>query len=94
MAMGTNCWAHRHRELVPIEIHHVWPLGDGGPNASGNKVALCANAHSSTHDLLAKMKHSRTVHLPEPVQRMYGVKVRRLARAGFNAIATNQVQTL
>lgn len=91
MAMGTNCWAHRHRELVPIEIHHVWPLGNGGPNIPSNKVAVCANAHSSAHDLLDKMMHAQTIHLPLTVQRLYGWKVRRVARAGYLAIVTRQV---
>lgn len=92
-AMGDNCWAHKHRELVPIEVHHVWPVGNGGPNVKENKVSLCANAHSSTHDLLARMVKADTDGLPWLVRRRYGRKVRRLASAGLQAIKTRLVVT-
>jgi hypothetical protein len=63
-AMGTNCWAHKHTELVPLEVHHVWPLGEGGPNIAANKISICSNAHSSAHDLLAKMLKAADGLLP------------------------------
>ena len=85
--MGMDCWAHRHRELVPIEVHHVWPKGDGGPDTRDNKVRLCSNAHSATHDLMAKMKAAGTDALPWKVRRGYGRRIRRLAAAGYNATA-------
>lgn len=34
------------------EVHHVWPLGDGGPNIAANKVVVCATGHNNIHDLL------------------------------------------
>jgi hypothetical protein len=93
-AMGDNCWAHKHRELVPIEVHHVWPVGNGGPNVKENKVSLCANAHSF-HSRSAgedgEGGHRRAV--PWLVRRRYGRKVRRLASAGFQAIKTRLVVT-
>jgi hypothetical protein len=92
-AMGSNCWAHKHRELVPIEVHHVWPLGAGGPNVRENKVSVCSNAHSSCHDLLLKMLNAHTTALPWLVRRRYGRKVRRLAEAGYQAIQTKTVVT-
>lgn len=82
MAMGTDCAAHKHRELVPLEIHHVHPLGMGGADEPSNKVSVCSNAHSSIHDYLHKLvKHSGC--LPWTVRRLYGVKVRRLAERGY-----------
>jgi hypothetical protein len=90
-AMGTNCWAHKHTELVPLEVHHVWPLGEGGPNIAANKVSICSNAHSSAHDLLAKMLKAADGLVPWPVRRRYGLRVRRIAEAGYRAIRTGQV---
>jgi hypothetical protein len=87
-AMGTNCWAHKHRELVPIEVHHVFPLGDGGPNVAANKVPICSNAHSSAHDLLDKMRKGP---VPWPVRRRYGVRVRHIAATGWEAIQRQEV---
>lgn len=55
--MGLSCILHHHREWVPLESHHVWPLGDGGPNIPENRINVCANGHYSIHaylDLLIK----------------------------------------
>lgn len=89
--MGRTCWAHHHREQVPLEVHHVWPKGAGGPDVAANKVTICANAHSSCHDLLLKMLKAGTVKPPWLVRRLYGRKVRRLAVAGYTAIQTRTV---
>jgi hypothetical protein len=83
--MGRTCWAHRHRDDVPLEVHHVWPVGAGGPDVKANRVTVCSNAHSATHDLLAKMMKAGTDRVPWLVRIRYGPKVRRLARAGFAA---------
>ena len=82
-AMGTDCAAHRHRELVPLEVHHIWPTGYGGPDTNANRVKLCSNAHSSVHDLLGKMLKGP---VPWTVRRRYGWRVRRLAQRGYDAI--------
>lgn len=89
--MGRACWAHRHRDDVPMELHHVWPKGNGGPDAKPNRVMLCSNAHSSTHDLLTKMLRAGTPGLPWAIRRRYGRRVRRLAAAGFQAITTHAI---
>lgn len=91
--MGRTCWCHRHREDVPLEVHHVWPVGSGGPNVAANKVTICANAHSSVHDLLLRMLKSADGTVPWLVRRRYGRKVRALATAGYTAIQTKTVVT-
>lgn len=89
--MGRNCWAHRHRDDVPLEVHHVWPVGSGGPNVAPNRVTICSNAHSAAHDLLAKMLRADTPKLPWRVRIRYGRRVRRLAEAGYAAIKSHTV---
>lgn len=91
MAMGRTCWCHTHRDDVPLEVHHIWPLGSGGPDIKANRVTVCSNAHSATHDLLAKMLKAGTSSLPWYVRIRYGSKVRRLAAAGFAAIQARVV---
>lgn len=91
--MGSDCWAHVHLSHVPLEDHHVWPLGDGGPNVKANRRRLCSNAHSSTHDLLDKMRKTEGGAVPWTVRRLYGWRVRRLALAGYQAITTRQIIT-
>jgi hypothetical protein len=87
--MGQDCACHAHRELVPTERHHVWPLGMGGPDIEGNKITVCANAHYSIHaflDLLVKGDGQVSVY----EARRYGAKVRRYARSGYAQWKANQ----
>jgi 5-methylcytosine-specific restriction endonuclease McrA len=72
---------------VPLEVHHVHPLAHGGPNTPANKVSLCSNAHSATHDLLDKMLKGRA---DWRVRLHYGWRIRRLAKRGYNAIKAAQ----
>ena len=81
--MGTECACHRHREHVPVERHHVFPLGMGGPDTPDNRIVVCANAHYSIHaalDLLLRYEGDP----PASSWRLYGWKVRRLARRGYD----------
>lgn len=90
-AMGRTCWCHRHRHDVPLERHHVWPLGHSGPDAKPNIVVVCANGHGSVHSLLDRMLKAQTASLPWTVRRRYGRRVRRLAVAGYEAIVTQSI---
>jgi 5-methylcytosine-specific restriction endonuclease McrA len=78
---GHNCAAHKHPMLVPLEVHHIWPLGYHGPDILTNKVTICANAHSDIHYLLEAMLRQHPYNLSE-----YGPAVRALARRGYNAV--------
>lgn len=87
--MGTECACHKHREYVPTEKHHVWPLGMGGPNVEANKILVCANAHYSIHaviDLL--IKHDGNP--PTEQMRKFGYKVRRYAKQGYSEWKAHQ----
>lgn len=35
-----------------LEVHHIEPLSEGGPDTVANTVALCPNCHARTHDEL------------------------------------------
>lgn len=32
--------------------HHIWPLGEGGPDTPRNRVIVCPTGHSNIHALL------------------------------------------
>ena len=81
MARGRNCAVHRHTFLVPIEVHHVWPVGYHGPDVAANKVPMCANGHSDTHYLLEALLRGRKVNRSE-----YGPDARRYAKQGHDAV--------
>lgn len=82
--MGTECAVHTHRGIVPQEIHHIWPLGLGGPNTPDNKIQVCANGHYAIHSLLDLYLKAGTTGLkPHPTG--YGTMIKRYARRGFEA---------
>lgn len=85
MARGTNCGAHVHDSLVPIEMHHIWPLGYHGPDIKANRIPLCANAHGDVHYLLEMMlkADARGERLSWVVRRTFGAEVRNIAWQGF-----------
>ena len=34
-----------------LHSHHVWPLGEGGPNVKENLLWLCPTTHMNVHEL-------------------------------------------
>jgi hypothetical protein len=32
-----------------VQLHHVWPLGMGGPDVLGNKIPVCPTGHRNIH---------------------------------------------
>lgn len=45
-----------------LELHHVRPLGDGGPDTITNAVALCPNCHRACHLARARRKLAIKLH--------------------------------
>jgi hypothetical protein len=82
MPVGVLCLVHAHRAWVPIEQHHVWPLGMGGPDEPGNRISVCPNGHYMIHEFIRQLIiHSGGV--PHDVSRHFGAKVRRYALRGW-----------
>ena len=81
----AECSVHRHREGVPIEVHHVWPKGLGGPNVAANRVPLCANGHGEVHEYLALLVKGEGA-VPWRTKLKYGYKVRRVAKLGYDRL--------
>jgi hypothetical protein len=84
---SAPCDVHgQHQPTSHInEIHHVWPLGAGGPNIHDNKVTVCATGHNSIHDLLNQWLKAKG----DPgwdVQRHYTHWERHLAKLGYERI--------
>jgi hypothetical protein len=92
VVMDLQCAVHRHRSWVPIEVHHIWPLGDGGPNQAANKVTVCANAHYSIHALLDYYARCRDHQVaPQWVfTRKFSPRIRHLADQGWAQIVAHK----
>lgn len=87
VAMTEECGVHRHHEWVPGASHHVWPVGDGGPNIPANRIWLCYNGHMSVHSYIDKLRVSKTSKaIPWVIRRRYGRRVRALAELGWDRI--------
>lgn len=88
-AMTTKLPCEVHRTHSPHshinQRHHVWPLGEGGPNVAANIVVVCPTGHANIHDLLARMVAGGGL-VPYSVQRWYGRRERELARLGYERI--------
>lgn len=85
--MGRDCAVHVHEDEVPIEQHHIWPLGMGGPKTAENTVSVCSNGHAAIHDYMRLLARGKVSWEEE---RRYGPKVRRLAQRGLeNAVAAS-----
>ena len=80
--MGTRCGVHIHRERVPMERHHIWPLGMGGPDTPDNIVTVCSNGHGSIHAYLNVLIDWQGAP-PWTESMRYGWKVRTYARRGY-----------
>src|SRR6266540_3501911 len=82
VAMEQQCAVHKHWSRIPIEVHHVWPKGMGGPDVASNRVPVCANGHSLIHEYLRKLVKGEG-QVPWLQRRLYGRKVRALAERGY-----------
>lgn len=80
MPMGTECSVHRHRSWVPVESHHIWPVGMGGPNTPENRVPLCANAHYTVHEVIRRLINGHGVVADS---RRFSARVKALALRGW-----------
>lgn len=44
----------RHSPMANHNVlHHIWPLGMGGPDTKSNLIPLCPTTHSEVHFILA-----------------------------------------
>lgn len=81
MARGRECACHKHDQLIPQEVHHVWPQEYHGPSTPDNLIRICCNAHSDIHYLMNAMLKGKPYDLRE-----YGPKVREYAIRGYNEV--------
>jgi hypothetical protein len=78
------CQVHKTHIPEPHvnHIHHVFPLGEGGPDISDNKIVVCPTGHYSIHDLLREYKLYQG-KVPYSVMRSYSLGERKYAELGY-----------
>lgn len=81
MKRGVTCAVHVHDSPVPLEDHHIHPLGYHGPDTAANKARVCSNAHGDTHYYLEYLlKHNGQ---RPPNWRTWSPRARALAVIGY-----------
>lgn len=79
---GDQCTVHgSHRPAVHrTAVHHVWPLGLGGPDHADNRVRVCGTGHDTIHTNI----HALCLH--GPAVPLVGTRAERaLALRGYQA---------
>lgn len=80
----SSCAVHKHRSYVPLDVHHVWPLGMGGPDVESNKIHVCPTGHREIHEFMRRIETFKGAKPPWLVRRKYGVKVQFYAWYGYD----------
>ncbi len=93
---GAACLCVSEHRPQPLEyvIHHIEPVGMGGPDAPENRVWLCDNAHRNVHELLrAMLREDRLIPL-SVFSAAYDVPVSRyaheLAAEGYRRVVARR----
>lgn len=66
-------------------FHHIWPLGDGGPDIMDNKVAVCPTGHYNIHVLLTEFKVYMG-NVPYTILRTFSFEERKYAELGYKRL--------
>lgn len=79
-----RCLCVRDHTPEPRELHrhHVWPLGEDGPDTAANLRWLCPTSHANAHKLWREYDKAGG----EPtwaIRRVYGAYVRQLVADGW-----------
>ena len=73
---------HRPKPLI-LHAHHVWPLGDGGPDEDENLVWLCPTTHNNVHQLWRLTKKFDQGVVPLTLRRPYTDYAREIVDRGL-----------
>lgn len=90
LTTSQPCQVHKRHIPEPRQNqrHHVFPLGEGGPNIEDNIVVSCPTGHMNIHMLLREFKlYSGKV--PYSVLRQYSLGERQYAELGYKRMTRN-----
>jgi hypothetical protein len=87
LTTSQPCIVHKRHipESRQNQRHHVYPLGEGGPNIEDNIIAVCPTGHMNIHLLLKEYK-LYSGRVPYTVMRQYSLDERKYAELGYKRI--------
>ncbi len=80
---SCDCVARHSPAPHVLHLHHLWPLGDGGPDTPENLVVLCPSAHENFHRLWRAYKRYEGKP-PKSVEAMFSPFTRRLVHRAWS----------
>lgn len=83
--MATRCeCVSRHSPVCrSTHLHHIWPLGMGGPDEPDNIEVLCPNQHAMTHMLIRLWGYRYNGEPPWWLRRHFSYLARQLSELGW-----------
>jgi hypothetical protein len=93
LSTSKPCEVHgEHRPKSHVNhYHHVWPLGEGGPDIPANKVVICPTGHYNVHEMLSKaIKAGRWLNASERYGYHRGEQD--LARLGYWRVVNGKME--
>lgn len=76
------CVSNHNPNAVQLHVHHIWPLGMGGPDIPENEMILCPTTHAGVHRLIRDWRRHGT-EPPWEVRKYFSPFVRDLAERGW-----------
>lgn len=89
-AIECLCVATHVPMPVDIEVHHIWPRADTGPDTPENRISICPTAHSAVHWLLLRYKRANGTPAWEDRRRL-NPYLRALADRGWRSIVAGEL---
>jgi hypothetical protein len=86
---GGERWCYCVKDHVPkqlpmeAEAHHIWPLGEGGPDISVNMIYVCPTTHTKIHNLWRLYDKYDPGKVPYNIIDNYSLYVRRIVLDGW-----------
>jgi len=80
---ACDCVARHSPATRATHLHHIWPLGMGGPREPWNKVLVCPNTHAAAHQLIRLWGHRYDGPPPHWIVRHFSRDARILAELGW-----------
>lgn len=84
---SADCLIHSAHKPTPHlnHRHHVWPLGEGGPNIEDNIVVACPTGHVNIHEVI-KLYTLYMGRPPYKELRRFSFNERKYGKLGFDRI--------
>jgi hypothetical protein len=85
-----ECELHNSHYPTPkrIDVHHIWPTGEGGPDVPENIIGVCQTGHTNVHELLEAYL---AAEVTPGILNKYGKNEQKYALLGYKRISNQKL---